>query len=287
MILMVKDDLDLKKIAESGQCFRWSEEADGAYRVIAGGHVLRIRETGQSNGCDLKKDTESMCYGQSSETHVFELSCSKDEFLLFWENYLDLKTDYSKIRNMVKKSEDPYLYNAVQLGKGIRILRQELFETLITFIISQRKNIPAIRASVEKLCKAVGTKKDGCYLFPTPAQMAALSEDEIASCGTGYRTKYLMKVAREIATGEVSLEAMSDLSDEDLLAELKKLYGVGVKVASCTALFAYHRMDFFPEDVWIKRVLENHYSGSFPKEKYAPWNGVMQQYLFFGQISEK
>ncbi len=287
MILTVRDDFDLKKIAESGQCFRWNEEADGAYRVIAGGHVLRIREIGQLDEGALKKDDESMCYGQSSETHVFDLSCSKEEFLLFWEDYLDLKTDYTEIRNMVKKSEDPYLYNAVQLGRGIRILRQELFETLITFIISQRKNIPAIRASVEKICKAAGTKKDGSYLFPTPAQLAALSEDEMSSCGTGYRTKYLMKVAREIATGEVALEAMSDLSDEELLTELKKLYGVGVKVASCTALFAYHRMDFFPEDVWIKRVLENHYSGSFPKEKYAPWNGVMQQYLFFGQISEK
>ncbi|SKB77075.1 N-glycosylase/DNA lyase [Lachnospiraceae bacterium] len=289
MILEVHDDFDLKKIAESGQCFRWNEQPDGSYRVIAGGYVLNIRELFDAD--EIKeysgKDNDIVRYGTADFKHTFFINCGKTEFYDFWEEYLDLKTDYSKIRAKIDKAEDDYLFRASETGKGIRILKQEYFETLMTFIISQRKNIPAIRASVEKLCKAAGIEKDGCYLFPTPEQMASLSEDEISACGTGYRTKYLMKAAKDIADGEVSLEAFAGLSDAELLTELEKLYGVGVKVASCTALFAYHRMDFFPEDVWIKRVLADHYDGHFPLEKYTPWNGVMQQYLFFGQISDK
>ncbi len=287
MTLIVNDDFDLKKIAESGQCFRWNELEDGRYRIIAGRQVLFIREISDDDAAGGPDSENVLQYGTAEERHNFELSCSREEFLSFWEEYFDLKTDYTAIRALISKSKDGYLHSAAEKGHGIRILKQELFETLITFIISQRKNIPAIRASVEKLCAAAGDAKDGCYLFPSPEQMAALSEDEISACGTGYRTKYLMKVSSDIASGELSLEAFQNLDDEALLSELMKLFGVGIKVASCTALFAYHRMDFFPEDVWIKRVLSEHYEGHFPLEKYTPWNGVMQQYLFFGQISEK
>ena len=158
---------------------------------------------------------------------------------------------------------------------------------LISFIISQRKNIPAIKASIEKLCAMAGNviKEDvdgnPIYSFPTPEKLAELSLDQLSSCSLGYRDKYVQKAAIDVASGVVDLKAFESLDDEALMEELLKLFGVGVKVANCEILFGYHRLDAFPKDVWINRVLENHYLNGFMFDKYAPYNGIMQQYLFF------
>jgi N-glycosylase/DNA lyase len=265
MKLKIHDDFDLKKIAESGQCFRFNECGEG-FGIVAKDKFLYIKKTGE---CE------------------YEADCDKAEFEGFWSTYFDLDTDYRKIRSLIDRDDDEYLYNASEFGKGIRILRQDPWEMLISFIISQRKNIPAIKASIEKICALAGEKiatdPDGrdIYSFPEPKQLAKLSVSDLGSCSLGYRDKYVYQAAQDVASGAVKLESWETVSDEALMQSLLGLYGVGVKVANCEILFGYHRLDAFPKDVWINRVLEQHYKEGFPFERYAPYNGVMQQYLFF------
>ncbi len=270
----ISDDFDLKKIAESGQCFRFNEctpaakggESFPLYSVAAKDRHLLIEDKGEGN---------------------LSLDCTQSEYEEFWRDYFDLDLSYKDVRARIDPESDPYLYGASEFGKGIRILRQDPWEMLISFIISQRKNIPAIKASIEKLCVKAGNEifeDQRCgkiYSFPTPERLAALPLEELTACSLGYRDKYVHQAALDVASGAVDLEAFKKLDDEALMNELLKLFGVGVKVANCEILFGYHRLNAFPRDVWINRVLEQHYSGGFNFEAYDPYNGIMQQYLFF------
>ena len=270
MNLRIEDDFDLGKIADSGQCFRFNLcETDGEsarYRVLAGDRFMYIRSLGGDE---------------------YELSCPEDEYENFWKNYFDLNLSYKGIRERIDKEEDPYLFAASEFGRGIRILRQDPWEMLISFIISQRKNIPAIKASIEKLCALAGDKigeeksYGDIFSFPTPDRLAALSMEQLKSCSLGYRDRYVHRAALDVASGAADLEGFKNLSDEELMEKLLSFCGVGVKVANCEVLFGYHRLDAFPRDVWINRVLEVRYPNGFLFDRYAPYNGVMQQYLFF------
>ncbi|WP_035784315.1 DNA-3-methyladenine glycosylase family protein [Butyrivibrio sp. MC2021] len=265
MKITINDDFDLLKIADSGQCFRFNACGEG-FTVMALDKYLFIKKVGEKE---------------------YELSCSEEEYEGFWKEYFDLGLSYSELRGRIDPAEDPYLYAAAEYGKGIRILKQDLWEMLISFIISQRKNIPAIKASIEKLCAKVGRKAgetpegEILYAFPTAKEIASLSMEDLAACSLGYRDKYVMKAAREVASGYVDLESWKDLDDAGLMERLLELFGVGVKVANCEILFGYHRLDAFPKDVWINRVLDRQYPGGFMFDKYTPYNGIMQQYLFF------
>jgi N-glycosylase/DNA lyase len=265
MILKIQDDFDLKKIADSGQCFRFNECPDG-YSVAAGSRHLFIREVGED---------------------TYDLDCTEQEYEDFWKDYFDLDLNYSEIRARINPETDPYLYNAAQFGRGIRILRQDPWEMLISFIISQRKNIPAIKASIEKLCEKAGhviaedERYGKIYSFPTPKELSLLTMEELSACSLGYRDKYVQRAAMDVVSGAVDLEAYRELDDGELMEKLLKLFGVGVKVANCEILFGYHRLDAFPKDVWINRVLELKYPQGFPFKEYEPYNGIMQQYLFF------
>ena len=280
MILTIRDDFDLARIADSGQCFRFnvcddpqgisnekgSFDGTPAYRVVACDKLLYIRQIDGSE---------------------YELSCSEEEYENFWKEYFDLNISYSDLRGRIDKRKDPYLYAASEYGKGIRILRQDPWEMLISFIISQRKNIPAIKASIEKLCALagdeIGEEEGGgaVYSFPTPERLSRLSLSELAGCSLGYRDKYVHQAAMDVASGAVNLDDWKGLPDSELMEKLLGLYGVGVKVANCEILFGYHRLDAFPRDVWINRVLETRYPDGFLFDRYTPYNGVMQQYLFF------
>lgn len=267
MIKKITDDFNLQQIADSGQCFRWKkeDEAGKKYRVIAGRKVLHIEDLGDCN---------------------YEFSCSEKDYEGYWSHYMDFKLNYSDIRGRVSSEEDAFLFEATVYGNGIRILNQDPFEVLITFIISQRKSIPAIKTAVENLCTIAGDVicvEDGeeLHAFPTPEQLSKLSKEELTSCGLGYRTEYVYQAADLIASGTIDLDSWKELSDEDLWNEIEKLYGVGPKVAQCAMLFGFHRLNSFPRDVWINRVLEDKYNNNFPFDLYAPYNGVMQQYLFF------
>ncbi len=271
MEITIRDDFDLKKIADSGQCFRFNEcetgdDAHNCYSVAALDRHVFVKELAPER---------------------YEFDCSKEEFDSFWKSYFDLDLSYKKIRSLIDPKEDPYLYGASEYGKGIRILRQDPWEMLISFIISQRKNIPAIKASIEKLCALAGdviaedAMGQKIYSFPTPERLAALSMEQLSGCSLGYRDKYVHQAALDVASGAVDLNSWENLDDDGLMENLLKLYGVGVKVANCEILFGYHRLDAFPKDVWINRVLDTRYPDGFLFEKYAPYNGVMQQYLFF------
>ncbi|MBR3312946.1 MAG: DNA-3-methyladenine glycosylase 2 family protein [Atopobiaceae bacterium] len=264
MLLNITDDLDLDRIAKSGQCFRWERMQDGSYRVLYRGQCLYVRQLGE---------------------HTFDFSCDAPEFDATWKDYFDLDEDYAAIRMRIDPEDDPFLWHATEHEKGIRILRQDPWEMLITFIISQNKNIPAIRRSVNLLCEACGTKLtdvrgDEYYAFPDPESVASLSEDQLKACKLGYRCRYVHAAAKAIASGDLDLAALHCASESQTIAELTKVLGVGVKVASCVSLFGLHHTDAFPKDVWIKRILENEYPQGYPFEKYSPYNGIYQQYMF-------
>lgn len=270
MIVKIQDDFDLQKIADSGQCFRFNKCADG-YSVVALDKYLFVKEIAQ---------------GQ------YEFDCSEEDYQGFWKHYFDLDTDYRALRGLIDKRDDEYLYNASEFGKGIRILNQDPWEMIISFIISQRKNIPAIKASIEKICalcgKKIATDKEGqaVFSFPTPKELSKATMEQLSACSLGYRDKYVKQAAMDVASGAVDLKAWAQLDDEQLMEKLLSLYGVGVKVANCEILFGYHRLDAFPKDVWINKVLDQKYPSGFMFDKYKPYNGVMQQYLFFYSRSD-
>lgn len=264
MVLEIADDLDLVRIAGSGQCFRWEPAPSGGFRVLNGARCLYVREL---------------------EEESFELSCDEAEFNDVWKGYFDLSEDYAAIRSRIDPQADPFLWRAMEEEKGIRILRQDPWEMLVTFIISQNKNIPAIRRSVNLLCEACGEKLtdargEAFFAFPAPEAVAALGDEQLKACSLGYRGRYVHEAAVAVASGELDLEGLRTAGEDETIAALMKLPGVGVKVANCVSLFGLHHVNAFPIDVWVKRVLEEKYQHGYPFEEYAPYNGIYQQYMF-------
>lgn len=270
--------LDMKKIAESGQIFRFNVY-DDEYSLVAGDKLLFIKE----------------------DDDGYILSCSESEFEEFWIDYFDLRLDYSDFEKNIP-ADDLFLTNAAEYSYGIRILNQDKWEMLISFIISQRKSIPAIKSSIEKLARTYGKKIDmqvpdfiknidknsEFFAFPTPKALADASLDDLNACSLGYRSPYIEASAKAVYRGDIDLEALSKLDDNELLAALMSLKGVGIKVANCVALFGYHRIAAFPIDVWIKRMIDEHYDGEFPLKLYDGYAGVIQQYIFYyGRESTK
>ncbi len=273
MKITIQDDFDLQKIADSGQCFRFNVCKEGLFRAVAKDKCLYIKELGRGE---------------------YDFSCSQKEYEDFWKNYLDLDICYRDIRGRIDKDADPYLYAASEYGKGIRILRQDPWEMLISFIISQRKNIPAIKSCVEALCSKYGRRIEDeraeggfYYAFPTAEELAAATDEELRTCSLGYRAPYIKAAAMDMTEYPFLLEGLLPAEYEDLMAALKGFKGVGEKVANCISLFAYHRIDAFPVDVWIQRILDAHYPEGFPFERYKGFAGIMQQYMFFYAISHK
>ena len=187
MILSFTDDLDLDRIADSGQCFRWTKIEPRTYRIITGSRCL---------------------YLTALDENRYELDCSEESFDTFWRSYLDLDEDYARIRARIDPKSDPFLALAAENEKGIRILRQDSWEMLVTFIISQNRNIPAIRRSVELLAEQCGEKRKDSrgevyYAFPTPEAVAALSEEDLNRCRLGYRCRYVHAAALSVLRGEI------------------------------------------------------------------------------------
>ena len=259
MIYKKTDDFDLKTIAESGQCFRFNRIDDSLYKTVAFDRVLHIKEV---------------------DSKTLDLDCSKKDFDNVWHRYFDLDTDYSSIRRSVKNNA--FLCECAERSEGMRILNQDKWEMTISFIISHRKSIPAIKTSIERLCRLCGDRiDDENYAFPTPSQILLTSSDKLSECGLGYRLSYIQSAADLFYSEPDILSRLEKLSDDELLEELKKMQGVGDKVASCIALFGFHRLNFFPKDVWINRALSEHFKDGFDFDTYAPFNGVIQQYIFY------
>ena len=260
-------DFNIEQIAESGECFRWNKITDNKYVGVIMGGVCIVEQNG--------------------EEVIFDSNLSDDVI----KHYFDLDRDYSKIKEFYKNDE--ILAKAIKYGEGIRILNQEKFETLISFIISANNNIPRIKKSVEKIAEKYGKKieykGETYFTFPSAEELDRATLEELRECGVGFRDKYIKEAAKMVSNVHIDLEKISKLSTDECKKELVKIKGVGSKVADCVMLFSMKKSDAFPVDVWIKRIMEGLYIKQevtlkeiekYAKEKFGEYAGIAQQYLF-------
>ena len=194
------------------------------------------------------------------------------------EEYFDLNTNYTELKNKLA-SIDNHLKRSIEYGKGIRILNQDLWETIISFIISANNNIPRIKGIIERLCETFGEDTGDGYSFPTADRLADLTVEDLAPLRAGFRAKYIIDAARKISSGEVDIEKIKNLPFDEAKAELLKIKGVGEKVAQCALLYGFGRIEAFPVDVWVKRIVAELYPNGLP-ECIKGTEGIAQQYLF-------
>ena len=248
---------DLKNTFECGQCFRWNENTDGSYSGIVGNQYTTVF-----------RDGGFIVIENADET----------DYQNIWEKYFDLNVCYDDIKRELI-SLDSRLKCAADSIDGIRILNQDPWETLCSFIISQNNNIPRIKGIVERLCENFGDKIENGYTFPSAEKITALDIDDLAPLRAGFRARYIIDAARKVSSGEVNLESMREKPIEDCRKELMKITGVGEKVAECTLLYGLHRLEAFPIDVWMKKALSTLFSGVSP-ENLGQYAGIAQQYIF-------
>lgn len=257
-------DFNLKDTFDCGQCFRWEEE-NGAYAGVAGDYWGSFKKT----DCGIELET----------------NCPSEDF---WIKYLDMERDYGEIKKAVSVNE--LMENAVCYGSGIRILKQDFFEALMSFIISQRSSIPKIKSCVKKLCEKYGRKIDvqgNFYTFPKPEELRDVTEEDFRELGVGYRAPYLEKCVKAMLQGEISGEMLEKMETPAAREALMKLYGVGDKVCDCVMLFSLAKYDLFPSDVWIKRVMCESFGSTEGSAKadgeklFGSLSGFAQQYLFY------
>ncbi len=250
-------EFDLPHTLDCGQAFRWRQIGE-RWSGVAYGKYLELEKLADGT--------------------IVLFNTTSEDFENIWFDYFDLERDYTEIVNNFSKNET--LKKACEYSYGIRVLNQEPFETLCSFIISQNNNIKRIKGIIERLCENFGEEKNGYYAFPTAEKIANLTLDDLAVLRSGFRAKYLLDAAKKVKNGEVDLVNLKNLPLEDARNELMKIVGVGPKVADCCLLFSHRHSDAFPKDVWIKRAMEVLFQGELPAEaqEYA---GIAQQYIFF------
>lgn len=248
----------LDQTLDCGQCFRFDRDADGVWQGIAFGKKL-------------------ICYTAGEDT---VLLCSKEDYTAVWEDFFDLKRDYSAVAASL--AHDAEASSAAEIGRGIRILRQDKWETLISFIISQNNNIPRIKKIIGALCVSLGDPVEGGgYSFPTAEKILSAGEEGLAPIRAGFRVKYILDAAQRVHSGDIDLDGIAALPYEQAENELMRIKGVGKKVASCVLLFGYGYLSAFPVDVWVKRVIEKYYDADFDPISLGEYAGIAQQYLFY------
>lgn len=248
-------NFDLGQTFLCGQCFRWTETESGVFEGVAMGRRLTAAQNGD----------------------LITLYGIKEEDIPLWERYFDLGADYGEY--ISRFSADETLKKACAGSGGIRILRQEPFETLISFIISQNNNIPRISGIIGRLCEGFGEDIGGAYSFPTAQRLRGITPDDLAPLRAGFRARYICDAVEKVNSGEVCFEEIDALPLESARERLKQIVGVGDKVADCVLLFAFHKLDAFPRDVWVKRLMARFYPDGLP-ECTRGAEGVAQQYLF-------
>lgn len=270
LILSGVRDFDLIQTFDCGQCFRW-EKVDDAWFGIAYGLPLKISQQGDV---------------------ITLYSTTKNQWDNVWSRYFDIERDYGEIKKAL--SADAVMKTASDFGDGIRLLAQEPFECLISFIISASNNIPRIKKIIDSLCTNFGEKvtylgKD-FYTFPTAEKLACLELSDLSVIKAGFRDKYIINAARAVYSGQIDLECLKSASYEYAKNELLKLSGVGCKVADCALLFSLEKYASFPVDVWIKRIMEHCYFdgeqdkgtiSAYAEKKFGDLGGFAQQYLFY------
>lgn len=243
---------------ECGQCFRFSKINDDEYELFAKGRALGIKRT--ENGWLFSDIDEA-------------------EFMNTFFDYFDLSRDYGEIISSYKNDE--HLTLASGCGSGIRIFRQDPWETLVSFIISQNNNIPRIKKIINSLCELLGEEKNGFFSFPDAEAIKNAGIEGLAPIKSGFRAKYIIDAAEKVASGEISLDHIANCGYEEALTELKRIKGVGDKVANCVLLFGFGYYEAFPVDVWVKRVIEKYYGKDFDPKSLGNYAGIAQQYLFY------
>lgn len=269
----ISEDFEPKHVFECGQCFRWLREDDGSYTGVVQGKVINV-----------KKENDLIIFDNTN----------KEDFENIWFDYFDLGRNYGEIKKQLKVM-DEYLEKATEFGKGIRILQQDGWEMLISFIISANNRIPMIQRAINNLSERYGKfigeyRGKKYYAFPTPEELSTVSVEDIRACQTGFRDKYIKSVVDYVNENNEDVLSYRKLDTSECIKELVKFNGVGPKVADCIALFGMQKYDTFPVDVWVKRVMEEFYvedNLSLPKirkfalDKFGDLAGFAQQYLFY------
>ena len=266
-----------KHIFECGQCFRWNENEDGSYTGIFKNNILNV-----------KKENNKITFKGVCEENIIK-TCT---------DYFNLDTNYEKIKEELS-NVDEYLKTSISYGNGIRILKQDLWETIISFIISANNNIPRIKGIIERISKQYGREiiwnEKSYYTFPTIEELSKASVEELRTLGLGFRDKRVYDTTRMILNKEIDLKKIENSDDVEFIKEeLLKLPGVGGKVADCIMLFALNKFEVFPIDVWVRRVMNELYIknedetkvdkkeiAKLAQEKYSNLAGLAQQYLFY------
>lgn len=271
----------VKDVFDCGQCFRWNEELDKSYTGIFGKNVLNVKQEPDEEG--YKITFTGVCNGNIED---------------ICKNYFDLNRDYEEIKNKLSKI-DEFMAQSISYGEGIRILNQDLWEMIISFIISANNNIPRIKGIIERMSKKYGEEIEfrgkKYYTFPTIEALKNVSKEELRTLGMGFRDKYIYETTKIIAEKQVDLESLKNKETKQAREELLKLNGVGPKVADCILLFStLKRLDVFPIDVWVRRVMNDLYIHNedetkvskkqienLAKQKFGELEGIAQQYLFY------
>ncbi len=266
-------DFQLPHIFECGQCFRWNEEEDGSYTGVALGKVINLRKEGEN---------------------VYFHNTNLEEFKGIWHRYFDLDRDYGEIKNRLSNIDDT-MKISTEFGHGIRILKQDEWEILISFITSANNRIPMIKKAIEALSENYGEyigeyRGKKRYSFPKPKALYNLTLDDINFKGIGFRGKYILNAAKFVVDKEVDIYNLKNLTTNEAREELMKFLGIGPKVSDCIMLFSMDKDDAFPIDIWVKRIMEYFYvqEGTslkkiqkFAQEKFGGLAGFAQQYLFY------
>ena len=259
------DHFNLEETFLCGQCFRWEKDENGVFYGVVANHAAKA-------------------YYHDPKTIYIE---SSNPDLVYWSNYLNFSCDYNKVEK--KLSEEEILRPCIEAGRGIRILRQDLWETIVSFIISANNNIKRIQLIVERLCQALGEKTEHGYAFPTVERMAEQSVEFYSRLGAGYRDKYLLTTAQKLLT--YNLDALVEMDTATARKELLTFMGVGPKVADCILLFGMRHGDVFPVDTWLKKVYHQYFEQGHADHQLSAYfcnlfgedAGLCQQYLFYFQ----
>lgn len=258
------DSFSIHKIFDCGQCFRFNELEDDTVEGVALGKFVRFE--------------------QINDQKVLISGISLSEFDEKWSHYLALDEDYKLIDEDIicRLDGDVAIKKAIEYGNGIRLLRQDGWEALCSFIISQNNNIPRIKKIIENMSCEFGERiDDKHYAFPTAEALCNAGVDKIFELKTGFRAKYIYDCAEKVATGKINLSKIDEMTTDEALEYLMQIKGVGLKVASCALLFGFNKTDAFPVDVWVKRVLAKYYPNGLDIQNLGKNAGMIQQYLFY------
>ena len=256
--------LNLERTIFCGQAFRWTKKEDGSFHAVVRDKIIDVTQ---------------------NENEIIFYNSSDEEIKNIIKSYFDLERDYVKICDGL--SADKSFKTAFDEYEGIRILRQDSWEALCSFIISQNNNIPRISGIIDRFCRGFGEKlNDEDYTFPSFEKLKGITAEELAPLRAGFRAKYIADAVQKLYYGEISLEKIQKMPIEEARTELCKIKGVGAKVAECTLLYGFGRMEAFPVDVWVKRIMAEMYPEGLP-EFFKGNEGIAQQYLFHWRRQQK